>query len=163
MRVAVGFVIGCLGALNLTCFLYPFLGRVFLLASKRVSWPCVLLKLAFATEKLAGILGFSWALCIAPNNSTRCECQSIHEEFRNASLAHLLNISFLVPINFLLHLHSKIDPCSCHPPIEEHPHGEEQSLSSAEYHPVPSMIFKSLGEKTEMLKVENLGTLKSYH
>lgn len=114
----------CLGALNLTCFLYPFLGRVFLLASKRVSWPCVLLKLAFATEKLAGILGFSWALCIAPNNSTRCECQSIQEELRNASLAHLLNISFLVPINFLLHLHSKTDPCSCHPPIEEHPHGE---------------------------------------
>lgn len=157
-----GFAIGCLGALNLTCFLHLFLGHVFLLASKRVTWPCVL-NLASATEKLAGILGFSWVLCIAPNNSTRCECQSIQEELQNASLGLLLNTSFLVPINFLLSLHSKTDPCSCHPPIEEHLHGEEQSLSSAEYHPVPPMIFKSLGESTQMLKVENLGTLKSYH
>lgn len=106
MCVAVDFAIGCLGALNLTCFLHLFLGRVFLLASKRVTWPCVLI-LASATEKLAGILGFSWALCIAPNNSTRCEWQSIREELQNASLGLLLNTSFLVPISFLLNLPSK--------------------------------------------------------
>lgn len=99
MRVAVDFAIDCLGALNLTCFLHLFLGRVFLLASKKVTWPCVL-NLASATEKLAGILGFSWALCIAPNNSTRCEWQSIREELQNASLGLLLNTSFLVPISF---------------------------------------------------------------
>lgn len=115
MRVAVGFAISCLGALNLTCFLHLFLGCVFLWASKRVTWPCVL-NLASATEKLAGILGFSWALCIAPNNSTRCECQRIQEDLQNASLGLLLNTSFLVPISFLLNLHSKTDPCSCHLP-----------------------------------------------
>lgn len=107
MCVAVGFAIGCLGVLNLTCFLHLFLGRVFLLASKRVTWPCVL-NLASATEKLAGILGFSWALCIAPNNSTKCECQSIQEELQNPSLGLPLNISFLVPTNFLLNPHLKL-------------------------------------------------------
>lgn len=88
--------------------------------------------------------------------------KSIQEELQNASLGLLLNIRFLVPIDFLLHLHSKTDPCSCHPPpIEKHPHGEEQSLSSVEYRPVPPKIFKSLGGNMQMLKVENLGTLKA--
>lgn len=91
-------------------------------------------------------------------------CQSIQEELQNASLGLPLNISFLVPINFLLNLHLKLTLVLVIPPsIEEHLHREEQSLSSAEYHPMPPMIFKSLGENMQMLKVENLGTLKSYH